>query len=122
MATNVWLSVIAKEGGVIVYPRTIRCQQWNDLFGHATELASIVGSLHSTDKVTSDKPIFTTGEPDHRLTYVLVKFSYLALFLYLNLDMLVSVRHVPVRIGMGHVLFKSITSKCIIGKEQNGRS
>ena len=33
MAANVWLSVIAKKGAVVVYPRTIRCQQWNDTFG-----------------------------------------------------------------------------------------
>ena len=33
MAANAWLSVIAKKGAVVVYPRTIRCQQWNDTFG-----------------------------------------------------------------------------------------
>jgi len=33
MAANVRLSVIAKKGAVVVYPRTIRCQQWNDTFG-----------------------------------------------------------------------------------------
>ena len=33
MAVNAWLSVIAKKGAVVVYPRTIRCQQWNDTFG-----------------------------------------------------------------------------------------
>jgi len=27
-------------------------------FRHATELAAIVSSLHSTDDITSDKPIF----------------------------------------------------------------
>ena len=60
-------------------------------FSHATELAAIVGSLHSTNNVTSDNPIFviaTDGGPDHHLTYVLVKISD---FLYLNLDMLVSI-------------------------------
>jgi len=60
-------------------------------FRHATELAAIVGSLHSTDNVTGDNPIFvivTDGGPDHRLTYVLVKVSD---FLCLNLDMLVSI-------------------------------
>jgi len=68
------------------------------MFRHATELASIVDSLHSTDKVTSDKPIFaivTDVGPDHGLTYISVNFSYLALFLYLNLDMLVAVRACP---------------------------
>jgi len=39
--------------------------------------------------------IVTDGGPDHRLTFVSVKFSYLALFLYLNLDMLVAVRTCP---------------------------
>ena len=39
--------------------------------------------------------IVTDGGPDHRLTYVSVKFSYLALFLYVNLDMLVAVRTCP---------------------------
>ena len=33
MAANAWLSVIAKKGAVVVYPRTICCQQWNDTFG-----------------------------------------------------------------------------------------
>ena len=33
MAANAWLSVIAKKGAVVMYPRTIRCQQWNDTFG-----------------------------------------------------------------------------------------
>jgi len=27
------LSFIAKKGAVVVYPRTICCQQWNDIFG-----------------------------------------------------------------------------------------
>ena len=31
MEANAWLSVIAKKGAVVVYPRTIRCQ--NDTFG-----------------------------------------------------------------------------------------
>jgi len=67
--------------------------QPSDSFRPATELASIVGSLHSTDKVSSDKPIFVIvidGGPDHRLTYGSVKFSYLALFLYF--EKLVAVR------------------------------
>ena len=45
--------------------------QPSDSFRPATELASIVGSLHSTDKVSSDKPIFVIvidGGPDHRPT------------------------------------------------------
>ena len=33
MAANSWLSVVAKKGAVVVYPRTIHCQQWNDTFG-----------------------------------------------------------------------------------------
>jgi len=65
---------------------------------HATELAAIVGGGHSADGVTSSRPKFvvvTDGGPDHRLTYVSVKLSYLALFLYLNLDMFVAVRTCP---------------------------
>ena len=33
MAANAWLSIIARKGAVVVYPRTIRCQQWSDTFG-----------------------------------------------------------------------------------------
>ena len=33
MAAITWLSVIARRGAVIVYPRTVRCWQWTDTFG-----------------------------------------------------------------------------------------
>ena len=39
--------------------------------------------------------VVTDGGSDHWLTYVSVKLSYLALFLYLNLGMLVAVRTCP---------------------------
>ena len=48
--------------------------------------------------IPSDKAVFvavTDGGPDHQLTYTSVKSSYLALFIYLNVDMLVGVRTCP---------------------------
>ena len=84
--------------GSVVVTLKDKVTQPSNSFRHVTELAAVVGNLHSTDNVTSDNPIFvivTDGGPDHRLTYVSVKFSYLALFLYLNLDMLVAVRTCP---------------------------
>ena len=39
--------------------------------------------------------VYTDGGPDHRLTYVSVQLSLIALFLKLNLDVLVAARTVP---------------------------
>jgi len=33
MAANAWLSVLARRGVTVVYPRTIKCCQWTDTFG-----------------------------------------------------------------------------------------
>ena len=58
---------------------------------HVTELASIV-----TDYGV--KPILvlvTDGGPDHHLTYTSVKVALLALFIALNVDMLVAIRTCP---------------------------
>ena len=60
---------------------------------HPTELAAVVGAKYSLDSITSDKTVFvvvTDDGPDHRLTYTSVKLSYLALFIYLNIDMLMA--------------------------------
>jgi len=60
---------------------------------HAIELAAIVGVSNSAIGIKGNGPIFvvvTDGGPDHCLTYVSVKLSYLALLLHLKLDMLVA--------------------------------
>ena len=39
--------------------------------------------------------IYTDGGPDHRLTYISVQLSLIALFQELNLDMLIALRTAP---------------------------
>ncbi|SMN01555.1 hypothetical protein SPONL_2127 [uncultured Candidatus Thioglobus sp.] len=65
---------------------------------HVTELMSIITTHFSTDGLQSTAPILvlvTDGGPDHRITFASVKISLLALFLGLNLDMLIAVRTCP---------------------------
>ncbi len=66
---------------------------------HATELSKIlVREACAEDSVTGDKSILlimSDGGPDHRLSYGSVQVALLALFLRLNLDMLIAVRTCP---------------------------
>ena len=61
---------------------------------HAAELSSVLNS----DSVSFQKPVlfvYSDGGPDHRLTYVSVQVSLIALFLQLDLDFLCAGRTAP---------------------------
>ncbi|XP_035678681.1 uncharacterized protein LOC118417277 [Branchiostoma floridae] len=65
---------------------------------HATEVCNILRSVASSDDVNLDSPIlliYTDGGPDHRVTYLTVKLSYIALFIALDLDVLIAARCAP---------------------------
>ena len=75
------------QGKVIVTCKN-KVTQSSSALRHVTELASDYGV----------KPILvlvTDGGPDHRLTYASVKDALLALFITLNVDMLVAIRTCP---------------------------
>lgn len=59
---------------------------------HAAELHSI---LHTTIETKSILCIYSDGGPDHRLTYVSLQQSLIALFLNLDLDLLVACQTAP---------------------------
>ena len=59
---------------------------------HATELKTILESKSAVQPVLF---VYTDGGPDHRLTYLSVQLSYIAIYLALDLDMLVAVRTPP---------------------------
>ncbi|KAI8511918.1 hypothetical protein Bbelb_110180 [Branchiostoma belcheri] len=65
---------------------------------HATEVCNILRSCASSDDVNLHCPIllvYTDGGPDHRVTYLTVKLSYIALFIALDLDVLIAARCAP---------------------------
>lgn len=65
---------------------------------HCAENVRILREEVSEDGVESSKPIlfvFTDGGPDHRSTYWSVQLSYLAMFVALDLDLLVTARTAP---------------------------
>ena len=59
---------------------------------HMTELNSILRSRQDTKPILL---LYTDGGPDHRLTYISVKLSLIALFLERDLDYLCAVRTLP---------------------------
>ena len=59
---------------------------------HATELHSLLLSRIGNKTIMF---MYSDGGPDHRLTYVSVQLSLIALFLNLNLDFLVACRTAP---------------------------
>jgi len=59
---------------------------------HATELHSVLRHSIGSSTVLF---IYSDGGPDHRLTYVSVQLSLIALFLNLTLDFLVACRTAP---------------------------
>ena len=59
---------------------------------HVTELHSVLRHSIGSSTVLF---IYSDGGPDHRLTYVSVQLSVIALFLNLNLDFLVACRTAP---------------------------
>lgn len=67
-------------------------------YRHASELIDIVRSKYSDDGISGAKPIlamYTDGGPDHRVTYETVKLSLVALFMELNMDMVIALRTAP---------------------------
>ncbi|KAK6186795.1 hypothetical protein SNE40_006067 [Patella caerulea] len=63
-------------------------------FRHATELINL---LQTTGNVNPILGIYSDGGPDHRITYLSVQASLIALFITLNLDMLVAARTAPLQ-------------------------
>jgi hypothetical protein len=61
-------------------------------FRHATELHKVLLTRMNERHILF---IYSDGGPDHRLTYVTVQLSLIALFLNLNLDVLVAGRTAP---------------------------
>ncbi len=59
---------------------------------HATELNRILTSIDDTHPILM---LYTDGGPDHRLTYISVQLTLIALFLLRNLDMLFAFRTPP---------------------------
>ena len=59
---------------------------------HVTEFNQILSSQSDTNPILL---LYTDGGPDHRLTYVSVKLSLIALFLHRDLDFLYAVRTPP---------------------------
>ena len=59
---------------------------------HATELYSILRTKMRSQSILY---VYTDGGPDHRLTYVSVQLSLIALFRKLNLDLLIAGRTAP---------------------------
>lgn len=59
---------------------------------HATELHKCIQPLMGNRSILF---IYSDGGPDHRLTFVSVQLSLIALFLHLNLDVLVAGRTAP---------------------------
>ena len=59
---------------------------------HATELNGILNSIDDTHLILM---LYTKGGPDHRLTYLSVQLTLIALFLSRDLDMVVAVRTPP---------------------------
>ena len=66
--------------------------QSSSLLRHATELHSVLKRSIGLNTVLF---IYSDGGPDHRLTYVSVQLSLIALFLNLNLDFVVACRTAP---------------------------
>ena len=62
-------------------------------FRHATELSSILNMPQCSQKSTLF--IYCDGGPDHRLTYISVQLSLIAMFLPLDLDFLCVARTAP---------------------------
>jgi hypothetical protein len=65
---------------------------------HCAENVRILREEVSDNRVDSNRPIlfvFTDGGPDHRSTYWNVQLSYLAMFVALDLDLLVTARTAP---------------------------
>jgi hypothetical protein len=65
---------------------------------HCAENVRILREDVSDNGVDSNRPIlfvFTDGGPDHRFTYWSVQLSYLAMFIALDLDLLVTARTAP---------------------------
>ena len=59
---------------------------------HATELNSLLTTLNDTNPILL---LYTDGEPDHRVNYIIVQLSLIAIFLARDLDFLVAVRTPP---------------------------
>lgn len=96
-------------------------------FHHATELYNCLVQRMENCLILF---VYTDGGPDHRLTYVSVQLSLIALFLKFNLDVLVAARTAPshswamsiVNIGMqcigimrekgGDEQFEKVVGKC----------
>lgn len=65
---------------------------------HGCELTQLIRNFYSHDDVNMEKPILicnTDGGPDHRSTYGSVQLSAIAIFIHLDLDMLVTARTAP---------------------------
>ena len=66
------------------------CFEPSSLIRHITELFNII-----KDKNKEIICLYTDGGPDHRVTYISVQISLIALFLKTNADMLVAIRTPP---------------------------
>lgn len=65
---------------------------------HASESVSILRNTRSSDGLSLDCPIlfvYTDGGPDHRTTFWSVKIAYIAVFIALDLDLLIAARTAP---------------------------
>ncbi|XP_052249975.1 uncharacterized protein LOC127858198 isoform X2 [Dreissena polymorpha] len=65
---------------------------------HTTETVKILRETESDDGVSLNKPrlfVYTDGGPDHRTTYWSVQLAYIAMFVSLDIDMLIAVRTAP---------------------------
>lgn len=66
---------------------------------HAVELTTVLNSVDDNgdepDREKSVLIVFTDGGPDHRVTYESVKLSLVAIFMELDLDMIIALRTAP---------------------------
>ncbi|XP_046341796.2 uncharacterized protein LOC124122725 [Haliotis rufescens] len=65
---------------------------------HGAETTNIIKSHFSADDVNSEKAIlimYTDGGPDHRTTFGSVQLAMIAMFAWLDLDMLITARRAP---------------------------
>ena len=72
--------------------------QASNPFRHAAELYEILCEYHLNDDLQLDRPVLaflTDRGPDHRPTFETVKVALVALFISLNIDMLVALRTAP---------------------------
>lgn len=65
---------------------------------HTAETVNILRTTDSEDGISLAKPrlfVYTDGGPDHRTTYWSVQLAYIAMFVSLDLDMLIAARTAP---------------------------